>query len=704
MGDNAPLAFDRKVRGERNSMVHKHTNRLIHETSPYLLQHSHNPVDWYAWGDEAFEKAKAADKPILLSIGYSACHWCHVMERESFENESIAGLMNELFVNIKVDREERPDLDEIYMSAVQILTGRGGWPMTVFLTPDRKPFYGGTYFPPEDRGGLPGFPRILKGVSHAYRERPQEVEKSVTQILDALQRMSEFTATEKKFSQTMIAEAVAKIAQAYDPENGGYGQAPKFPNAGVYELFLRHYHHSRSDRFLNMVTHTLTRMACGGIYDHLGGGFHRYSVDANWLVPHFEKMLYDNAQLLRVYAQVYRITGVPLFKSVVDETTEYLLREMLHSNGGFYATQDADSEGEEGKFFIWTEEEVMELLGDEVGAIFCRIYDVTESGNFADKNILHSVLSLDQASKLFRKDPNVVAQLIVASKLKLFREREKRIKPFRDEKIITAWNGLALSGLAEAIKISPQPSFVEAAKRTMDFIFANLFRDGLLLHSCKDGQAKVLGFLDDYAFMAVGLLDIYEALFVRTALERAIELGETMLREFWDNAAGGFFYTGISHGELISRAKPIFDASIPSGNALASQLLLRLYHFTGEQRYYQYAEKVLRAYSDPMEDQPFGFAHLLCALDFYLENTKEVVVVGDRGDPGVKDLLTKIHSVYQPNMTIQLADPNKKSDMLSPLLRGKSQVGGKSTVYVCHNFTCSAPVTCWDELKPLIES
>ena len=685
-------------------MAHQNTNRLIDETSPYLLQHAHNPVDWYGWGEEAFQKAKAEDKPILLSIGYSACHWCHVMERESFENEEIARLMNELFVNIKVDREERPDLDEIYMSAVQMLTGRGGWPMTLFLTPDRKPFYGGTYFPPEDRGGMPGFPRVLMGVNQAYRERPLDVEKSVTQILGALQRMAESAETAKSFSKTIIAEGAAKVAQAYDADNGGLGQAPKFPNAGVYELFLRYHHHSKSSRYLEMVTHTLTKMARGGIYDHLGGGFHRYSVDAKWLVPHFEKMLYDNGQLVRIYAHAFKATQEPLFKAVVDETVTYLLREMLQPEGGFYSTQDADSEGVEGKFFVWTEAEVMQILGEADGAIFCRIYDVTESGNFEEKNIIHPILTLEQASKYFRRSLGEIERVIANAKQKLFIEREKRIKPFRDEKIITAWNGLMLSGLAEAIKISPQPAYIDAAKRTIEFIFTKLFRDGFLLHTYKDGQAKLLGYLDDYAFTAVGLLDIYEALFDRSALSRAIELTEIMLREFWDEQDGGFFSTGNSHEKLISRAKPIFDASIPSGNALATQLLLRLSHITGEERYFHYAEKVLRSYYDAMESQPFGFAHLLCALDFYLEKPKEVVIVGERGDVRVEELLTKIHSVYQPNMTLQLARPNESLEKLSPLLQGKSQVGGNPTAYVCHNFTCSAPVTSWDGLKPLLES
>ena len=685
-------------------MEAKHTNRLSRETSPYLLQHAHNPVDWYPWGEEAFAKAKNENKPILLSIGYSACHWCHVMEHESFENEKIAALMNELFVNIKVDREERPDLDEIYMNAVQMLTGRGGWPMTMFLTPDRKPFYGGTYFPPEDRQGMPGFARILHGVSQAFRERPEEVEKSVAQILTALQRMSEAQETTKNLSPTIIADGADKIARAYDADNGGLGQAPKFPNAGVYELFLRHYSRSQNERFLEMVVHTLTKMAQGGIYDHLGGGFHRYSVDAKWLVPHFEKMLYDNAQLVRIYAHAHTITREPLFKSVVNETIDYLLREMLHPEGGFYATQDADSEGEEGKFFVWTEDDVTRLLGDEDAAIFCRMFDVGEPGNFEDKSILHPILTVDQASKLFRKDPSEVAALVARAKQKLFAAREKRIKPFRDDKIIAAWNGLILSGLAEAIKLSGNPAWIDAAQRTVEFIFSKMFHDGFLLHTYKDGQAKLLGYLDDYAFLAVGLLDLYEALFDRSYLERASQLTEIMLREFWDERDGGFYFTGKSHEQLISRAKPIFDASIPSGNAMATQLLLRLYHFGGNDRYRAGAEKVLRSYYDAMESQPFGFAHMLCALDLYLERAKEIVIVGNPAHADAKALIAEVNSLYLPNKVLQLAAPGTALADISPLLQGKTEIDGKATAYVCQNFTCSAPVTSARELRALLKS
>ena len=685
-------------------MANTHTNRLVNETSPYLLQHAHNPVDWYPWGEEAFRKAKIENKPVLLSIGYSACHWCHVMEHESFENEEIAKLMNDLFVSIKVDREERPDLDEIYMNAVQMLTGRGGWPMTVFLTSEGKPFYGGTYFPPEDRQGMQGFPRVLKGVSQAYRERPQDVEKSVGQILSALERMSQSQEGTTGFSPDAIAESAGQIARAYDPDHGGLGQAPKFPNVGVYELFLRHYHQAKNQRFLEMVTHTLTKMAQGGIYDHLGGGFHRYSVDEKWLVPHFEKMLYDNAQLLRSYAQLYCVTGNDLFKNVTEETTDYLLREMLDSEGGFYSTQDADSEGEEGKFFIWSPQEINSIIGEEAGEIFARIYDVSDFGNFEGKNILHPILSLEQASKLFRRDVKEIAALVADSKQKLFHEREKRIKPFRDEKIITSWNGLMLSGLAEAINISPHQAYVDAATRTVQFIFSKMFRDRHLLHTYKDGKAKLLGYLDDYAFLAIGLLDLYEATFERAQMERAIELADIMLSEFWDEKDGAFFYTGKSHEQLISRAKPVFDASIPSGNSMATHLLLRLYYLTGREDYLQRAETVLRSYYDAMLSQPFGFAHMLCALDLYLRKPKEIVVIGKRKDANIAEIINRIHSIYLPNKTLQLAGPDESLEKISPLLRGKTQLDGKPTVYVCQNFTCSAPVTTWDELKPLLES
>jgi uncharacterized protein YyaL (SSP411 family) len=681
-----------------------HANRLIHETSPYLLQHARNPVDWYPWGEEAFQKAKAENKPILLSIGYSACHWCHVMERESFENERIAALMNDLFINIKVDREERPDLDEIYMNAVQMLTGRGGWPMTVFLTPEGQPFYGGTYFPPEDRHGMPGFAKILDAVARAYQERPEDVRKSVDQILETFRRMSLSQPSQRPFAGDTIAHAAEQLTRAYDPDHGGFGQAPKFPNAGVYELFLRHYHHSKDSRFLGMVVHTLTQMAKGGIYDHLGGGFHRYSVDEKWLVPHFEKMLYDNAQLVRIFALVYRVTGIELFKGVVAQTVGYLHREMFHSEGGFYSTQDADSEGDEGKFYVWDRDEICRILGDDVGEIFSRIYDVGDPGSFEGQNILHPVLTWEQAGKLFRRDPVDIERLMGDARRRLFEARENRIKPFRDEKIIVSWNGLMLSGLAEAIKVGWEAAYIEAANRTLGLIFNRMFRDGLLLHVYKDGVAKCPGYLDDYAFLAAGLLDLYEATFDNSALDRANRLATIMIDEFWDDAEGGFFYTGKSHEKLLSRTKPVFDASVPSGNALATQLLLRLHYFTGRIDYLTKAEKVLRLNYDPMVNQPFGFAHMLCALDFYLRKPKEIVLVGELKDPETRELAVRIGSLFLPNKTLRQVSPTERLETASPLLRGKSQVNNRATVYVCHDSTCSAPVTTWTELVPLLEA
>jgi len=572
----------------------------------------------------------------------------------------------------------------------------------VFLTPDGKPFYGGTYFPPEDRHGVAGLPKILRGVARAYRERPEDVEKSVDQILEALQRLSQSQESQEPFAIDSIERAAEQLSRAYDPTYGGLGQAPKFPNAGVCELFLRHYHRSRDPRFLEMVVHTLSKMAEGGIYDHLGGGFHRYSVDEKWLVPHFEKMLYDNAQHVRIFAQGYRATGIPLFKRVVTETTDYLLREMLHPEGGFYSTQDADSEGEEGKFFVWSVEEIRGILGEETSEIFNRIYDVSEFGNFEGQNILHPILSWEQAGKLFKRNPLEIERNMAEARRKLFEVRENRVKPFRDEKIITAWNGLMLSGLAEAIKINPNKTYLDAANQTVGLIFNRMVDGEFLLHTYKDGIAKVPGYLDDYAFLGVGLLDLYEATFQQSALDRAIRLAQTMTEEFWDEEEGGFFYTGKSHEKLIIRTKPVFDASIPSGTAMATQLLLRLYYFTGTKDYLERANKVLRLNYDRMVKQSFGFAYMLSALDFYLEKPKEIVLIGELRDPDTVELAGQIMSLFLPNKTLRHVSPSEPLERVSPLLKGKTQIASKPTAYVCHNFTCSAPVTSWQELTSLL--
>ncbi|MBI3250014.1 MAG: thioredoxin domain-containing protein [Deltaproteobacteria bacterium] len=686
-------------------MEHAFTNRLIQETSPYLLQHAHNPVDWFPWGDEAFAKARAENKPILLSVGYSACHWCHVMEHESFEDEKIAGLMNNLFVSIKVDREERPDVDEIYMNAVQMLTGRGGWPMTVFMTPDGKPFYGGTYFPPVDRHNLPAFPRILAGVAQAYRERPHEVEHATAQILGNLEKLSHREATATPLQVEALANAAANLAQHVDHTHGGLGGAPKFPNSLVFSLFLRQHHASGNDHYLQMTVHTLRKMAEGGMYDHLGGGFHRYSVDERWLVPHFEKMLYDNALLTKLYLEAYQATGEPFFRQVAEEILAYVEREMLHPDGGFYSTQDADSEGEEGKFFTWSHDEVMRELGEEVGALFSRYYEVTDVGNFEHSNILHPTVTIAQLAKLFRREEAEVARSIADAKRHLFAVRERRVKPGRDEKILTSWNGLTIAAFAEAYKVLGNSLYLDIARQSAEFVLTHLTRDGRLLRSYKDGQAKFNAYLDDYALFTAALIDLYEATFDRQYLDRAVAFTETLIERFWDATEGGFFFTSSDHEALITRSKSAFDGSVPSGNSVAVFNLLRLSYLTENSGYLAKAEQVLRLFYDAMEQNPFGFSHMLGALDFYLRRPKEIVLLGQPDARETREILARIHGLFLPNKTLACFDLGRRTaQQLPSLLFGKQQIDHQLTVYVCHNFTCSLPVTEWGELKELLSA
>ena len=683
-------------------------NRLIQETSPYLLQHAHNPVDWYAWGSEAFDRARVENRPILLSIGYSACHWCHVMERESFENEQIAALMNEHFVNIKVDREERPDLDHIYQTAVQLLTGQGGWPLTMFLTPEQEPFYGGTYFPPDDRYGRPGFPRLLHALADAYHNRQEDVAKSTTEIREAMQKLSGFHGGDGDLSMEVVTNAVRTLASNVDMVHGGFGSQPKFPNPTNLDCLLRYWHYSGNENFLNVVKLSLDKMAEGGIYDQLGGGFHRYSVDDHWLVPHFEKMLYDNAQLLSLYAAMYRITGEGRYARVAREVLDYVQREMLHPEGGFYATQDADSEGEEGKFFVWTKAEVDELIGDD-SRLFCRYYDVTEAGNWeSGSNILHLTVSLQQLANLFQTDVETAAEKIEAARRVLFRVREQRIKPFRDEKILTAWNGLMLSGMIDAATALGDDQAMQTVRQTIAFLHQKMLRDGLLLRSHKDGQSKLAGYLDDYAFFAGALLDAFEVTFEPSYFDLARQLTDTLLLDFWDDVNGGFFFTGRRHETLIDRVKSGTDQAIPSGTAVATRNLLRLYAHSGEADYLHKAERVLRLYRQHMEQQPFGYGSLVGVCVDYLNRPQEIVLIGKPDAPDTREMLDTVYRSYVPYKTLIQVDPQDVESALAalPLLRdvlaGKSQVGGKATVYVCHDFTCSLPVTEPADLAALL--
>ncbi|HET9524664.1 MAG TPA: thioredoxin domain-containing protein, partial [Pyrinomonadaceae bacterium] len=573
------------------------TNHLINESSPYLLQHAHNPVEWYPWGEEAFDKARRENKPVLLSIGYSACHWCHVMAHESFENEEIAQLMNELFVNIKVDREERPDLDQIYMNAVQIMTHHGGWPMTVFLTPEGVPFYGGTYFPPQDRYNIPGFPRVLISVAEAYRDRQDDIVASGTSLLNELRRLGASSRSDHPVDPELLEAAYSGIAKSYDSVNGGFGGAPKFPPAMALEFLLRTFVRTGNEEALEMVRQTAEKMARGGMYDQLGGGFHRYSTDAKWLVPHFEKMLYDNALLSRFYLHYFQVTQDPLARETAEGILDYVLREMTDPAGGFYSTQDADSEGHEGKFFVWDIDEIKSVLGETDASVFASYYNVTEGGNFEGKNILNVNPSAEPPTPDSRR--------------KLFEHRERRIKPDRDEKIITAWNGLMMASFAEAGVILGRTDYTDAARRNAEFVLSRLQSNGFLLRTYKDGVAKFNAYLEDYAFLIEGLVTLFETTGEFRWVKEAIALSDRMIDEFWDEEGGGFFFTGKSHENLIVRSKDYFDNATPSGNSVAAAALLRLAILTNNQRYRELAETVFGEMSDPARRYPSGFGYAL---------------------------------------------------------------------------------------------
>ncbi len=688
---------------------HKHTNRLINETSPYLLQHAHNPVDWYPWGEEALTKARSEKKTILLSIGYSACHWCHVMEHESFENEDIAALMNENFVNIKVDREERPDLDQIYMNAVQMMTHHGGWPMTVFLTPEGVPFYGGTYFPPEDRYNMPGFPRVLISMAEAYRDRPNDVAETAASVVKELERLNIGHESTELLTPELLDSAFRGIVKNYDPLNGGFGDAPKFPPAMTLEFLLRTYHRTGRPQALEIVTHTCRKMAEGGIYDQLGGGFHRYSTDARWLVPHFEKMLYDNALLSRLYLHYYQLTREEWARQIAEGIVDYVVREMTDPAGGFYSTQDADSEGVEGKFFVWTIEEIRSVLGEEDARLLSSYYNITEAGNFEGKNIPNVTRSLDEVAADANVTKEHLEESLDRSRPKLLEVRERRIKPGRDEKILTAWNGMMLASFAEAAAILDREDYLELARHNARFVLDNLRADGLLLRTCKNGKAKLNAYLEDYAFLSDGLLTLYEVSGELEWLEETLAIVNKMIEEFWDEEEGGFFYTGKSHEALIVRSKDYFDNATPSGNSVAAEVLLRLATLTDNEDYRRRAVSILRQVAEPMRRYPSGFGRSLCALDFHLGTPKEIAIIGDPELSETRALRHEVWRHYLPNKVIAQSLPigsgsderrgdkgpagETRTNELIPLLRDRGLVNGRPTAYVCEHYVCREPVT-----------
>ncbi len=681
----------------------KFTNHLIYETSPYLRQHANNPVDWYPWGTEALERAKKEDRPILLSIGYSACHWCHVMERESFENEEIAQVMNRHFVNIKVDREERPDLDTLYMNFVQMSTGAGGWPMTVFLTPDQVPFFGGTYFPPDDRLGRPSFPSLLLAIADAYQKKRMEIENQGPEILRNLEKMHAVSASSGSLDKQVLDSAYENLANGFDWTNGGFGGAPKFPGSMNLAFCLRHFRHTGNREPLRFVELTLEKMGQGGIYDQLGGGFHRYSVDDHWLVPHFEKMLYDNALLARLYLEAYQLTRKPFYRRITEETLNYVTREMTSPEGGFYSTQDADSEGEEGKFFTWEPGELRTLLGNKDSELFCRYYGVTGTGNFDGTNILHVARSVEDLSEDFQQNREEVEQALSRSRQTLFVAREKRVKPHRDEKMLTCWNGLMNVSFVEAANVLFRDDYLSVARRNIQFMLEHLCRGEQVLRSYKDGQARINGFLEDYANLIEALIGLYEATGETLWLDHACRYNEELIRQFWDPATRSFFLTGSNHESLITRVRDFYDNATPAGSSVAVTNLLRLGVLLGRTAYREIAQSVLEPMSSSMARFPSGFGYLLKGAEFYQGPVQEIALVGSPNDLRTSQLAQAIYQQFLPNKVVVRLDPSRPHSGQVPLLEGKTLIQGKPAVYVCRDYTCQSPAKDASELEQQLQ-
>ena len=665
-------------------------NRLSNETSPYLLQHADNPVEWYPWGDEALAAARRQDKPILLSIGYAACHWCHVMAHESFEDPETAATMNEHFINVKVDREERPDLDSIYMSAVTAMTGQGGWPMTVVLTPDGKPFFGGTYFPLSPRHGMPSFRQVLQSLADAWQKRRQEIEESAGEIAMHLSRTLALEGQSGVLDKAMFDRALSTIINTFDKNKGGFGKAPKFPPSMTLEFLLQMKVQQNDSMALYMAEHTLTMMAHGGIYDHLGGGFARYSTDEKWLVPHFEKMLYDNALLSRVYLHTWRLTGKPLYRRVAEETLEFVMREMRHEAGGFYSSYDADSEGEEGKFYVWKAAEIREALGDDAD-LFMRVYGVSEGGNWEGTNILHVARQPEEVARDLNLDVDEVEARLAAARDKLYGVRAQRVWPGLDDKVLTAWNGLMLAAFAEAGRDLNRPDFTEVAVRNAQFLYDNVrTAEGRLLRTWKAGaEARYNAYLEDYAYLADGLLALYQNTFDERWFAWAHELADMIMIHFYDQESGGFFDTSDDHEDLIHRPKELQDNATPSGNAMAAQVLLKLSLYTGNGRYWDVAERAVSSLYGAMLQYPTAFAHWLGAAAFILSQPQEVAIVGEPGLEDTAALIDTVFAEYRPNVVAALGD----SGEVIPLLKDRPRLDDKATAYVCRRFVCKTPVT-----------
>ncbi|MBW3534120.1 MAG: thioredoxin domain-containing protein [Gemmatimonadetes bacterium] len=674
-------------------------NRLAAESSPYLLQHADNPVAWHPWGPEALERARSEDRPILLSVGYSACHWCHVMERESFSDDATAEAMNRAFVCVKVDREERPDVDGVYMRAVQAMTGQGGWPLTAFLTPAGVPFYGGTYFPPERRHGMPSFREVLSALESAWRDRRDEVEASADKIHELLERSAAApeeappAAADASTWRRLSDNAVRHLSGRYDAAHGGFGSAPKFPQPVVLDFLLRHHHRTGAPQALTMVRHTLRRMAAGGMRDHLGGGFHRYSVDARWLVPHFEKMLYDQALLARLYTHAWQATGDAGLGRVAETTLDYVLSDLRDPGGGFYSARDADSEGEEGVFYVWTPEEVRDLLGEEEGALFARAYDVAPGGNFEGRSILWLPRDLEAVARSEDIPLDTLEERLAASRARLLEARAGREPPFRDEKVLSGWSALVVRALADAAGAMDREDYLRAARQGAAFLLDAMRTDGELLHVWTAGQAKVPAFLEDWAALGNALLDLHAVTLEPRWLEEARAACEAVLSRFHDPVSGVFHDTASDAEALVVRPRDPSDSATPSGTSLAVELLLRAGHLFGENGWSEAARRAMRLEAEAMERWPAGYGHLLGQVESELTPPVEVAVIGPPDDPATRALLAAALAPYLPERTVAGADPGTGPVPQLPLLEGRGPVEGRPAAYVCRAYACRTPVT-----------
>jgi uncharacterized protein YyaL (SSP411 family) len=690
------------------------SNRLLQEKSPYLLQHAHNPVDWFPWGDEAFDRATTEDKPIFLSIGYSTCHWCHVMEKESFEDQEVARLMNGTFISIKVDREERPDLDHIYMTVCQMLTGSGGWPLTILMTPDKKPFFATTYIPKTSRFGRVGMTELIPRISEIWMNRREEVIQSSERILGALESTDAFTPG-PPLDEPLLRKAFEEMSKRFDPEKGGFSAAPKFPTPHNLLFMLRFWKRTGERLALQMVEKTLHEMRRGGIYDHIGYGFHRYATDKEWLVPHFEKMLYDQALLSLAYLEAYQATDKSAYALTAKEIFDYVLRDMRASEGAFYSAEDADSEGVEGKFYVWTEKEILDLCGKDLGGLMVKVFNVEKDGNFREEstgektgqNIPHLTEELTDLARTLNLALHTLEDRIAEGRRILLAARNDRVRPHKDDKVLTDWNGLMIAALARAGGVLGEGIYSEAARRSADFFMKRMRQpDGRLLHRYRDGEAGITANVDDYAFFIWGLIELYEATFETGYLKWAVQLNEQMLRHFWDDQGGGFYFTPDDGEGLIVRKKEIYDGATPSGNGVAMLNLLRLSGLTGNPILEEKAAAIGRTFSTHITQIPSAYTQFLVSADFAVGPSQEVVIVGERNHPRTMGMVTALHSVYAPNKVVifkPFDEPSSEIQDLAPFLKDYPGHDGKPMVYVCVSKACRQPTADIDEIIDLLK-